>query len=268
MALEFHRVNGIGFGRCLKRVIRTPELSPVEETYNATVWRVESMGYLPIFAFFAGRAFERKSSGLPDIQLNGSDIAGSELMQGSLMRDPLRSLLDAIIIQTYSAFEVLAEQILVAAEAVRPNRTRGGDAGRIHTDGQVRLSNPDNCRSLWGIQACFSKTFDARKTDCEAIDRALSGRPLASLSATRNVLTHKGGKVDSKFVTQTSGIFDSEAPKDGDELPIDGRFTEEMVKPTAEAGYQLLEAVDYWLIANSSGRSSASAANRRNVGGG
>jgi hypothetical protein len=96
---------------------------------------------------------------------------------------------------------------------------------------------------LEGVREAYASAFDKSNTQ---IEKALSNKALDALSAVRNVIVHRDGRVDSDYLKRTK--FLPALPKAQLDRPIwfNGEMVVGLMKPALICANQLLIAVDEW----------------------
>jgi hypothetical protein len=97
---------------------------------------------------------------------------------------------------------------------------------------------------LSGIRQGYSAAF-SKKTD--AIDSALSNVAIDKLNLVRNLLLHKSGIVDQKFLTGARELAWKVQAENGKPIPLDGDLVSQLFRPVFECGMDLILAVDGWV---------------------
>lgn len=199
----------------------------------------------------------------------------------------IRAVMIGALTGAWTAFEVLAEELWIAALNAHPvglselkgkrPKKRAGDPEPTHSvpvgaqavvEGSISISVPREIvqihgynfsqlmgtalkksvsfRSLEGIREAYQSAFFEHY---HSIDDALNSAAIRGLSAVRNILVHKGGKIDGEFFRQLQGarVASLSGVKEGDDLPVDGAVTAELVHDAAVEGGSLIEGVDSWI---------------------
>jgi hypothetical protein len=141
----------------------------------------------------------------------------------------VRSVLESQITLTWTAFEILSEDLWKAIQALYP---------------QCVTLKP-HFRRLESIRETYK---DLSPTSNE-INAILARSELRKLSLVRNLLIHKSGKVDQQFLDGVAeiswGISD---PRD-QLIDIHGGRVKELLNPVIDAAQELILAVDQWMTA-------------------
>jgi hypothetical protein len=151
----------------------------------------------------------------------------------------LHDIFKSAIIQSWTAFEVLAEDL--------------------------------NCGAREKHFECFpsnvltGKRFTSRRLDslCESFRRAFCGdahinavvgsKEVKALALLRHLLVHKGGFVDRQFLNQCSGdpvVNEFSTLGLNQEIKINGGMVRSLVDPCIRRGYELVKLVDDWMTAH------------------
>lgn len=107
------------------------------------------------------------------------------------------------------------------------------------------LRNEVNFRSLAGIRRAYHSAFSQQHA---RIDEVLDETVLQYSAAVRNVLIHKGGKVDAEYREQVAGVPEAIRPEVGQPLPISGKLTAELIGGLVGNSQKLIRAVDAWIL--------------------
>jgi hypothetical protein len=100
-------------------------------------------------------------------------------------------------------------------------------------------------QTLAGLRQAYSKAFP--DSGCEEIDLVLADHALDKLNLVRNLLLHKAGIVDDRFLKGADSIpwdilADEEKP-----LPLNGGDVRDLINPAIQCGEKLVLAVDKWM---------------------
>lgn len=244
----------------------------VASTYQANLFRVHTLTRLPGEAFAYGKNYmEAKIKVLQKMPMSERtpqkidertwlkffDLLGSqsiEYRQGhaddSMEKvewlfphiDPLHqglgALLEQMVIQAWTAFEVMAEQLWTRTIKQRPKL-------ETRTKAERRDSNP---RSRSKIPNLYRFTF---RNDNDAILRILQSKRVHSLAIARNVLVHSGGRIDNWFIRDRKGMTPLKVirgKRPGYRIAFTGRMVRHLIDPVTPLGFDLVRAVDKWLF--------------------
>ena len=144
----------------------------------------------------------------------------------------VESILWGMITATWTAFEVVSEDLYECARKCRPSYIK-------------KIKNP-NFRRLSKIR----ETYQSNLRDTN-IDAALSNESIEALSILRNISVHKGGIADELFIKDTSkstllSVYSQ--LKSGDKIEIDGNIVRKLVDNSIQHTLNLAHAVDYWVL--------------------
>lgn len=103
-----------------------------------------------------------------------------------------------------------------------------------------------NFRSITLIRECYHKAF-SKAAD---IDKVLDSDGIQYVSAVRNLLVHKAGKVDQEFKKQTAEIPDIPTVSEGHEFPLTGKIASNLADAATTSAIRLVEYVHKWIVDN------------------
>jgi hypothetical protein len=117
----------------------------------------------------------------------------------------------------------------------------------------IKLSNKFNFDSLEGIRIAYQCAFkDSSISESEKIFELPEFKEMKVLEATRNVLVHKAGKVDDRFIEKSE--YDSHRSeyekcglrglRPGDKIPINGEMVKGLIESTIKWANALLAFVE------------------------
>lgn len=236
---------------------KNDEQPPSEETYAR-----EERLYAKIAE--ARRAVDRGEFSVPqgglkilDFSLFGIEgvVAG---WNDTMRENSLRGLYEAVIILAWSTFETVAEDLWESAVNARPSKLASGkvetnDLKRFRFDVRNKLgtilkrSSEHSLRSLAGIREAYIATF---KDKGEKIRSILCNCQLQYTAAVRNVLIHKGGRIDEEYLEQVAKVPGAFRAEVGTRLPIDGQTTYERAEAVLAGSAALLKATRAWILAH------------------
>jgi hypothetical protein len=102
--------------------------------------------------------------------------------------------------------------------------------------------------SLSGIRDAYIAAFDDDKTkDATSLFSGSDYQELLWLEATRNVLVHRGGKADKKFISRVKKDQSMAGIKEGNQLGITEEYAVRLSSVTVRSAMRLLTFVDHWL---------------------
>jgi hypothetical protein len=144
------------------------------------------------------------------------------------MGEAIYATLSAQLILGWTAFETLAGDVWKAA---RPSS--------LPIEGF-------KFQSLRGIREAYRAAF---VTDGERVNGALSDAALSKLSFVRNLLVHKSGVVDQKFLDDAASISWLVSDEINNKISLDGARVRDLINPVIQRTEELILAVDEWLTA-------------------
>ena len=179
----------------------------------------------------------------------------------------VEGLLKSTLVQTWTAVETLTQDLWESVLNEQP-KYLAPLSGKGPSDKKVDLhllarENFDTASKMGTILRTkfnFTVLDDIRKayslafaSDREQIDAALSSESLDMLALVRNLIVHKDGKVDEKFVKESGGFTGlsqlSRSPV-GTQIAFDGVVVADVVPPAVKDASNLVKAVDDWLLAH------------------
>lgn len=147
----------------------------------------------------------------------------------------IESILWAMVTGSWTAFEILCEDLFKCAAKARPSHFAA-----------VNFKNP-GFRSRKTIRETYAAFF---KNDT-AIEKALQDQFLDAVALFRNVKVHKAGIADDDFIDGIAAINVVAPPKRGlkvgDKIEIDGSIVRALVAAAIKPGERLAKAVDDWI---------------------
>jgi hypothetical protein len=184
-------------------------------------------------------------------------------------------ILMAQITGAWSAFEVLAKDAWIVAVNAKPDvfATRAIDEMlpnqngkrqrtiprisydylkqiKFNLDGKLGTVLADesslNFQLLGGIKDAYVDVFREQKAKILAI---FADKNLRLLSATRNIIAHKAGAVDQKFLSDIEGLpklFGN--PIVGESLLLDGEISSELVNASIDNGHKIINLIQGILL--------------------
>lgn len=183
-------------------------------------------------------------------------------------RPAIEAMFAAVMLYTWTAFEVLATDLWVNAVDARPvglgkPAFRKADSSRrkaaaklppLHDPGSkygtylYQLNPPAQPFNRWGslrgfeasYSAAFGPGFASNFTDPELVD----------LQAIRQVVVHRAGTVDTKFQGRIAKASRWSSLNPADEFPVDAESAVDYLAETVRCGTALLQAVDQWITLN------------------
>ncbi|HWE95887.1 MAG TPA: hypothetical protein VG269_18130 [Tepidisphaeraceae bacterium] len=184
-------------------------------------------------------------------------VAGTVTRWNDTMRqNTLRGYFDSIVILSWTAFESVAEDLWEAAVNARPSKLAKGKIavsditfyGFEVRDKLGTISKKLDGRSfatIWDIQEAYEKTFSDQGSTINGI---LKEEGLVYSAAVRNLLIHKGGRIDKEYQRQVSGVSDAYKGTLGEQFPLTGVIAAERSNAALSSAACLLKAVHAWII--------------------
>lgn len=218
----------------LVKPIQTPELRDIYLAAQDNLWRADAIVKTVALIIYA----VRYNGTVPASEMDfyqGALSQWEELLP--MMPDGERGI-DGIftnfLVQGWTTFETLVADTWEAA------------VKRHHGTGLPRRLRSDN---LHQVRKAYATAFNNEP----AIMVPLNDSKLDALNAVRQVLVHKCGKADDKYVERLQDMQGNtlapNVPK-GTLLPIDGELTAKLLLAGRPLAVDVLKAVDDWLVAN------------------
>ena len=217
---------------CNKISAETPDDDPLSEEFGNR----------------AGVVFNKLWKSIPQKEkerhfLEASGNADNMWSKTGITNGALHGLLQTIVIQAWSAFEVLTEDLyrncldenltsIKAFDRKDANRHKLGFASRER------------------IRNTYPFVFNI---DNAAIKKPLSLDALDALALVRNVFIHKAGIIDQMFMDGSVNVNQLAALRGhgkDTEIQLTGGMVRALVDPVIPIGYDLLSAVDSWIFAH------------------
>ncbi|MDB6120576.1 MAG: hypothetical protein JWO08_4357 [Verrucomicrobiaceae bacterium] len=188
------------------------------------------------------------------------------------IRYGVNGVLDSMVVSAWTAFEVMAGDLWETALNDHPKylASLSSDGlkelklsylerndydlrkkmGSIHRD--VGTYKFQILTGEKGIQRAYK---DAFHKDGDRVRAAISNKAFEALAVIRNILVHKQGKADRKFLKECKGLPGMEkwaALNEGDKIQLQGEDVGSLVSASFIGGCALISAVDEWLTAHPS----------------
>jgi hypothetical protein len=146
----------------------------------------------------------------------------------------LSNLLKSIVVQSWTAIEVLTEELYAETENQFPKNF-------------AHLSKKPRFRSRDAFRETYRRAFGNNAPDIFA---ALNDTSIDALALLRNVIVHKSGLADEDFrkgvaLTPLLSRFSRLRP-DG-LIVLDGELVRSILDPAFQSGYKLIVALNRWL---------------------
>jgi hypothetical protein len=175
------------------------------------------------------------------------------------------SLLATQVQSAWSAFEVLATDLWVEAVNRRPGTLVKNFLAKQNERAQeksipisvlsryghdltscmgtmLRDQGKVDFKSLTSIRADYERTFGP------AVKPSIAGPDLLLLESTRNLLAHRSGIVDDRFLQAVGSSTLYKGLASGIALPLDGDAAATLTSAAVDCGVALATFVDQWLI--------------------
>lgn len=214
-----------------------PELFSEHPSFNPHRWKEkEALRRAMQAEWFNATKTGEATSGME----TGEEALSVMVPAGGLeLEEGIDAMLCAMVIETWTAFEVLAESVWNAVDTARPNLKQSLQGKR-----GVGL------RSTFGIRNRYALTF---ATDSASIMGTLNDTRIEALALVRNLIVHLGGKKDSEFETRGKSLvelayfFSANAPA---KIKLTGPVVLDLIKPISTLGLALAISVDNWLVSH------------------
>ncbi len=180
---------------------------------------------------------------------------------GEEVRDSLQHLLESVFLNHWTAFEVLATDLWIDAVDARPT-SLGQVAFRkaaSNADNPLMVFPPDGKAGTY-LYHLKVKPFGWNMLDHMArgykvcfgtpLSKLLLEPELMALQAIRQILIHRAGIADGRFVGKMKGHSKWSALEAGDSFPMDAEIVSAYFFETLRCAIALIQAVDQWLIEN------------------
>jgi hypothetical protein len=118
--------------------------------------------------------------------------------------------------------------------------------GTLNAQGSMGALLKPTCRfdKLNGIRQAYSAAFSKRHTE---IDALLAHKSLDKLNLVRNVILHRGGKADDKFLAGVAAISWECGVQLDNLILLDGQIVRDLLSPVFITGWNLIYTVDEWI---------------------
>ena len=159
---------------------------------------------------------------------------------GPVAEEVIQNLLRGIVIQSWTAFETLAEELYLCAQQETKIKLP------LPLD---RKGNPmqPGFRSRSKIRQAYAAGFSV---DGDKVNNPLADSAINALALLRNVIVHKATKADMDFregVGRTPLLSVYSHLNDGDAVVLDGKIVRSIVSPVIQRAYSVISAVNIWL---------------------
>ena len=150
----------------------------------------------------------------------------------------LHDIFKSAVIQSWTAFEVLAEDLNCSAREKHDECfPRSVLAGRRYTFRRLEA---------------LCKSFKTAFCDDGRINAVVGSKEVKALALLRHLLVHKAGIVDQRFLDQClekPAVNEFTAFGRGQDIKINGEMVRSLIDPCIRSGYGLIQLVDEWLTA-------------------
>lgn len=191
-----------------------------------------------------GEWFEKSKK---DGESSGMDIGEDRLAYftsdgNAELSEGLAAVHIGMITGMWTSFEVLAEELWNAAVTQRPNLNQGWTSSERRDSG---------FRSIKKLKNQYGYTF---RQDAVDIQKTIGDERIEGLALTRNLLTHKLGKIDQEFDGRRKGnpiplpclsCFDAYSV--GQQIKITGNIVQHLISPLPVLGLDLIHHVNQWI---------------------
>jgi hypothetical protein len=252
--------------------IQTPELQQIYLAAQDNLWRADAIVDTVAHILYAVQA---RDGAVPMMPVSSVAFYQAALPQWEsllpLMPNSERGvegIFTTFLVQGWTTLETLVADTWEAALNIHPRglsnlngRKRPGGEDKDKQFPLVRLQqyNYDVSRSMGSLLRTKYR-FDDLDQVREAYGDAFGNEPtivgplqdqkLDALNAVRQVLVHRAGIADDKYVRDVKGKPLAPQVSAGTPLPIDGELTAALLLAGRPIGVALLKAVDDWLVAN------------------
>jgi hypothetical protein len=175
--------------------------------------------------------------------------------------------LSAQIVNSWTAFETLAGDLWEAALNSHPHGLSDLKGKNVQGEKTVQIGllqkySFDVSKQMGTLlKENEKRTFDSLEdirenyklafyTDDAKITETLSDDLLDTLSTVRNLLVHRGGAVDERYLRRTKSLLIAPKADIGERIKLNGDIVERLSLAMQHLGASLLHAVDEWLVAH------------------
>ena len=168
------------------------------------------------------------------------------------------AIFTSIVVESWTAFETLAAELWVTTLD-----NNSSIATRVESAGVLRIGKKKNVRTTYDLttnpgsywfeiqRAVFQRLEEIRTLYVAAFgdevknlfDETEDGY-IAVLSAVRNVIVHKRGRADLKFLTDIGGFSKFDGVKEHELLLLDGKDVQKMRDAAMQIGRKLIQLAD------------------------
>ncbi len=213
-----------------------------------------------------GDSLQRWALGIEDMPVSVGLIETGEVAAYAGREYPRRQrqldgYFSSLVIHGWIVFETLSEDLWESALNAHPTTLaalggkttisfddllkNGFDVGKKMGTILKDKKKDVSFRALADIQDAYSVAFSKQGS---AIVDILKRPRLRCAAAVRNLLVHKRGIVDQEFLKQTAGIPDLPAVTIGDNFPLSGKISAQLVDSCRHSAIALVLAVHAWIV--------------------
>jgi hypothetical protein len=182
------------------------------------------------------------------------------------MRDTMDATYEAVVLQSWTAFETMAadlwvsgvdnektsvvvDRLVVASrrllkpdDNIRPETVRAtGINAKTHYGSFLRAVKMVSFQTIWDIKRYYEIAFGEKSVELfETTDNGY----IHVLAAFRNAIVHNSGRADGQFVQQVAAFREFSGYKDKDPIKMDGVLVLRLRNVVVELGRLMIEAVD------------------------
>lgn len=192
------------------------------------------------------------------------------------------AVLSSMVLSSWTAFECLAVDLWVQAinecptplagnviDWKRSSSSTGAGKGNRNEEKSIELyilkAHKYNLQGVMGhvLKDSGKAGFDCFEAITISYDKAFKGATnsifanhpsMPVIEAIRNLYSHRGGIVDSKFVTRVKNNPDFRSYKVNDLIRIDGRQASVLIDTLIKCSMDLLGFVDEWIVEHDGGK--------------
>jgi hypothetical protein len=208
-----------------------------------------------------------------------NEMATAEV-QPNPIRNSITAILSSVLLGSWTAFEVLAGDLWVAALNDRPRLGFAAlDADKSDSDSDEEKERKDKVkftlpvkllrkykydlktrmgsvlRKKWDFarrveaKEAYLKTF-RKPSDKHVLESIFDDQKLIWMAAIRNSIVHDGAIADHEFTCQIKRHPQLRTVKEGESIPLRGSLVREFIDAASQRGLELIKFVDDWLVNN------------------
>jgi len=150
----------------------------------------------------------------------------------------VRSILENQLLSAWTAFEALAEDIWNGAKSLHPT----------FMSGKAYFRRLESIRQAYATLAPVQATINGHYfAPVDHINAMFAKDDLRKLNLVRNVIVHKAGIVDQRFLDDAAVIKWAVSDQVDAPIELNGRRVKNLINPVIEAGHLLVRSVDCWV---------------------